>query len=837
MSVQPICCDEEPGMEPLVHEDKTVENCVSLNDKKRGIKADLPVDSGHITEQSKACLFSEEKREQKGPEKGIRPRSSHIEKVFFPLHEDEKQLEEDICIDLKKNQPNIIEPNSKELPLDETTSSPIINGQTDIKCMQDVQGQKLMKNESKDNADRKLVANQKEIPYEGSEGDEMEKQNEMKEKADDTNVRNEKEKAGNSNVRKVEGKAADTNVCKEKKKVADSNVRKEEGKAADTNVRKEEGKAADSNVRNEEGKAADTNEHVPNEKGKAADTNVCNEEGKAADTNEHVPNEKGKAVDTNVCNEEGKAADTNEHVPNEKGKAADTNVCNEKGKTADTNVHVSNEKGKAADTNVCNEKGKTADTIVPNETGKAADTNVHVSNEKGKAADTNVCTEKDKAATTNKFTEKGKAADTNVRKGKEMAADSNVRNVKEKAADSNVCNKKKKAADTNVHKEKEKAANTNVRNEKKKAGDSNVCNDKGKAPDTNIRKEKGKAATTNVCTKKGKAADTNVRTKKGKAADTNVCNKKEKATNTNIRKEKVKAADTNVCNKIEKDTDTNVHNENGNYGKEKVEHQNAGLFMKSFILILLIRDVSGPSAKKEPDGGNLFFIDFQNGSVVVEVFPKDNNDISDVAVNNVSVASCAFRHEAEIRHPKFNEFYRIVLTQWGSCLFIIYSCNGTQLDVNISSTKGFEKATVDGKAYPHLNNSVNFNFILREKEDFKQEEGGHDLEDEKNSSIGAWLGGLLLGIMIGIVIGIVIFCFILKKDWCHLQRRLLNITEAAHAPKDGVKLAEQLDLMIHDDENQVANGTSLENGGPHAHNTGETGRWGSFVESCPNCFK
>ncbi|WAR29133.1 hypothetical protein MAR_002701 [Mya arenaria] len=639
MSVQPICCDEEPGMEPLVHEDKTVENCVSLNDKKRGIKADLPVDSGHITEQSKACLFSEEKREQKGPEKGIRPRSSHIEKVFFPLHEDEKQLEEDICIDLKKNQPNIIEPNSKELPLDETTSSPIINGQTDIKCMQDVQGQKLMKNESKDNADRKLVANQKEIPYEGSEGDEMEKQNEMKEKADDTNVRNEKEKAGNSNVRKVEGKAADTNVCKEKKKVADSNVRKEEGKAADTNVRKEEGKAADSNVRNEEGKAADTNEHVPNEKGKAADTN------------------------------------------------------------------------------------------------------------KGKAADTNVCTEKDKAATTNKFTEKGKAADTNVRKGKEMAADSNVRNVKEKAADSNVCNKKKKAADTNVHKEKEKAANTNVRNEKKKAGDSNVCNDKGKAPDTNIRKEKGKAATTNVCTKKGKAADTNVRTKKGKAADTNVCNKKEKATNTNIRKEKVKAADTNVCNKIEKDTDTNVHNENGNYGKEKVEHQNAGLFMKSFILILLIRDVSGPSAKKEPD----------------EVFPKDNNDISDVAVNNVSVASCAFRHEAEIRHPKFNEFYRIVLTQWGSCLFIIYSCNGTQLDVNISSTKGFEKATVDGKAYPHLNNSVNFNFILR-----------------------------------------------------------VNITEAAHAPKDGVKLAEQLDLMIHDDENQVANGTSLENGGPHAHNTGET---------------
>ncbi|XP_052787702.1 uncharacterized protein LOC128222649 [Mya arenaria] len=111
-------------------------------------------------------------------------------------------------------------------------------------------------------------------------------------------------------------------------------------------------------------------------------------------------------------------------------------------------------------------------------------------------------------------------------------------------------------------------------------------------------------------------------------------------------------------------------------------------------------------------GEKPFHVDVQNCSVV-EVFPKDDNDICDVAVNNVSVGSCVFRHEAEIRDPKFMELYSIFLTERGSCIFIIHRCIGTQLNVNISSTKGYENATLDGKAYPLLNDSVNLNYTVR----------------------------------------------------------------------------------------------------------------------------
>ncbi|WAR29166.1 hypothetical protein MAR_002734, partial [Mya arenaria] len=59
------------------------------------------------------------------------------------------------------------------------------------------------------------------------------------------------------------------------------------------------------------------------------------------------------------------------------------------------------------------------------------------------------------------------------------------------------------------------------------------------------------------------------------------------------------------------------------------------------------------------------------------------------------------------------ELYSIFLTPSGMCIFTIFNFNGTQMAVKISSTKGFEKAIIDGKAFPFHIGSVGLDFILR----------------------------------------------------------------------------------------------------------------------------
>ncbi|XP_052787591.1 uncharacterized protein LOC128222560 isoform X1 [Mya arenaria] len=124
------------------------------------------------------------------------------------------------------------------------------------------------------------------------------------------------------------------------------------------------------------------------------------------------------------------------------------------------------------------------------------------------------------------------------------------------------------------------------------------------------------------------------------------------------------------------------------------------------------------------------------------------------------------------------------------------------------------------------------------KEGHKQEEEGHELEKEKNYSIGCWLGGFFVMLLSGIAIRIAIICFILKKDYCNLRRRLLNDNETDHVPKDDGIPADKQGLMEkHDNEIPETNDAALENGGTHAYDTGETGRLTSLVEYLQNCFQ
>ncbi|WAR29135.1 hypothetical protein MAR_002703 [Mya arenaria] len=125
----------------------------------------------------------------------------------------------------------------------------------------------------------------------------------------------------------------------------------------------------------------------------------------------------------------------------------------------------------------------------------------------------------------------------------------------------------------------------------------------------------------------------------------------------------------------------------------------------------------------------------------------------------------------------------------GSCIFIIHRCIGTQLNVNISSTKGYENATLDGKAYPLLNDSVNLNYTVREKESEVQDNG-----------LPAW-AIVLIVIAVILIVAIPIAVIV----WNHFKQKASHGAEVVDQGED-VPLSTFCEIVTETNGADVSNG-------------------------------